>query len=57
MCGERVMGTYLHGALEHAAVCSEVFGVPVTPEGDRQHDYAALGAWFGRHCRQPSFWQ
>jgi adenosylcobyric acid synthase len=57
MCGERVMGTYLHGALEHAAVCSEVFGVPVTPEGDRLHEYAGLGTWFGEHCRQPSFWQ
>lgn len=57
MCGERVIGTYLHGALEHAAVCSEVFGVSVTPEGQRQDDYAALGTWFGEHCRHPSFWQ
>lgn len=57
MCGERVMGTYLHGALEDAAVCSEVFGVPVSAEGDRQHEFAGLGAWFGQHCRQPSFWQ
>ena len=31
--GARVIGTYLHGAFEDAAVCAEVFGVPVAPAG------------------------
>ena len=57
MCGDRVLGTYLHGAFEHAAVCADVFGVTVEPPADRQDEYARLGAWFGRHCRQPLFWQ
>src|SRR5204863_5017241 len=26
-CRPGVMGTYLHGALEHAGVCAEVFGI------------------------------
>ena len=28
-CVDRVVGTYLHGALENAEVCAELFGVPV----------------------------
>jgi adenosylcobyric acid synthase len=46
----RVIGTYLHGAFEHPAVCAEVFGVwPADgASGDR---YARLADWFERHAR------
>ena len=57
MCADRVLGTYLHGAFEHPAVCSEVFGVAVEPNVGRQDEYARLGSWFGTHCRVPLFWQ
>ena len=33
MRGDRVLGTYLHGAFEDAAVCEEVFGVPMPAAG------------------------
>ena len=34
-CGDRVIGTYLHGALESAEVCAEVFGVQMPPLADK----------------------
>jgi adenosylcobyric acid synthase len=43
-----VIGTYLHGALEHVDVCAEVFGVPVAP---KQAAYDRLADWFDRHVR------
>jgi hypothetical protein len=43
-----VIGTYLHGALEHADVCAEVFGVRVAP---RHAAYDRLADWFERHVR------
>jgi adenosylcobyric acid synthase len=54
--GDRVLGTYLHGALEHAAVCSELFGVPVEQGSSKAADYARLADWFGRYARRPEDW-
>ena len=53
MCGERVVGTYLHGSLESAAVCSELFGVEVEPGPERAGEYQRLADWFDGHCRLP----
>ncbi|MEQ1870569.1 MAG: cobyric acid synthase [Vicinamibacterales bacterium] len=53
---ERVIGTYLHGLFESAAVCSEVFGVAVTPPRSKADDYVALGEWFGRHAERVEDW-
>jgi hypothetical protein len=46
-----VVGTYLHGALEHPHVCAEVFGIapPQAPTKDAQ--YRHLADWFDRHVR------
>jgi adenosylcobyric acid synthase len=46
-----IIGTYLHGAFESAAVCSEVFGIPV-PAAPKDAEYRRLAEWFDRHsCR------
>jgi adenosylcobyric acid synthase len=47
----RVIGTYLHGALESAPVCSEIFGVAVSPRPGAEVRYRRLAHWFGRHLR------
>ena len=49
--GDRVIGTYLHGALESAEVCAEVFGVPMPPLADKAVHYQQLALWFERHGR------
>ena len=46
-----VVGTYLHGALEHAAVCSELFGVPISAGTAKDAEYRRLADWFERHSR------
>jgi adenosylcobyric acid synthase len=46
----RVIGTYLHGAFETAAVCAEVFGVR-PPDVARRASYDQLADWFGAHVR------
>jgi adenosylcobyric acid synthase len=46
-----VIGTYLHGAFEHPAVCAEVFGVDVPAVTSKAEDYRRLGAWFEEHGR------
>lgn len=53
---DRVIGTYLHGLFESAAVCSEVFGVPVTPPRSKADDYVALGEWLGRYAERVEDW-
>jgi adenosylcobyric acid synthase len=53
---ERVVGTYLHGALEDPAVCEELFGVPMPEASARSHDYAALADWFERYAENPGRW-
>jgi adenosylcobyric acid synthase len=50
-CVDRVVGTYLHGALEHADVCAEVFGVPFQGVASKAEHYRRLAEWFDRHGR------
>ena len=49
--GDRVMGTYLHGALESAEVCAEVFGMTMPPLADKAVHYQQLALWFEQHGR------
>ena len=44
-CG-RIIGTYLHGALENAAVLSELLGRPVEPGAAKEESYERLADWF-----------
>src|SRR5262249_18811580 len=45
-----VIGTYLHGVLEHPAVCEHLFGV--RPPADAKHaSYDRLADWFETHAR------
>ncbi len=50
-CVGKVSGTYLHGALEHADVCSELLGVPVAPGAAKREQYERLADWFEQHGR------
>jgi adenosylcobyric acid synthase len=50
-CADRVIGTYLHGALENADVCAEVFGVPVPAPASKAENHRRLAEWFERHGR------
>ena len=50
-CVGRVIGTYLHGALESADVCSELLGVPVAPGTAKREQYDRLADWFEQHGR------
>ncbi len=52
----RVIGTYLHGALEDAAVCSELFGVKVTQAPTKDREYRRLAEWFDRYAIDPESW-
>jgi hypothetical protein len=45
------MGTYLHGALENADVCTELLNVPVSAQPARQEQYGRLADWFEHHGR------
>jgi adenosylcobyric acid synthase len=51
----RVMGTYLHGALEDAAVCAELLGIAVNPVPKAQQ-YERLADWFDRYARYVEDW-
>jgi adenosylcobyric acid synthase len=46
-----VIGTYLHGALEHPEVCAEVFGIDAPSVLSKAAHYQGLAAWFERHAR------
>jgi adenosylcobyric acid synthase len=48
---DRVIGTYLHGALEHPEVCAEIFGIPQPVAARKSNDYVRLAQWFERHVR------
>ncbi len=48
---DRLIGTYLHGAFEHAAVCEAVFGIRPPDTGPKADHYRRLGAWFDQHQR------
>jgi adenosylcobyric acid synthase len=54
--GRRAIGTYLHGALEDAAVCAELFGVPVAPPADKAAEHAALARWFSAYAEHVGDW-
>jgi adenosylcobyric acid synthase len=45
-----VAGTYLHGALENAAVLRETLGIDVPPPAPKDQHYEALADWFERHA-------
>jgi adenosylcobyric acid synthase len=49
--GAGVFGTYLHGAFEHPAVCSEVFGIDAPLAISKVIHYERLAAWFAQHVR------
>jgi adenosylcobyric acid synthase len=46
-----VIGTYLHGAFEHADVCAEVFGIEAPSASSKAVQYQRLGSWFEQHGR------
>lgn len=48
-----VIGTYLHGALEHGDVCAEVLGVEAPSVRSKADNYRKLGEWFAEHVRHP----
>ena len=52
----RVVGTYLHGALEDAGVCAELFGVEVARAVSKDTEYEGLAGWFGRYAERPEEW-
>jgi adenosylcobyric acid synthase len=47
----RIAGTYLHGTLENAAVCSELFGREIPAAAPKEHNYELLAEWFDHHQR------
>ena len=44
-----VIGTYLHGALEHREVCAALFGVTPADHGHKAGHYRRLARWFDQH--------
>src|SRR5262249_314623 len=50
-CADRVVGTYLHGALECAEVASELLGFKLPRSAPKQPNYDRLAAWFEQHQR------
>ncbi len=51
LCVGRVVGTYLHGALEDARLCTELFGVSPDVVAPKAAQYEQLGRWFAAHGR------
>jgi adenosylcobyric acid synthase len=45
-----IIGTYLHGALEHGGVCEELFGVAPSAVMSKAEGYRRLAAWFEQHA-------
>ena len=54
--GERLIGTYLHGAFEDARVCAEVFGCEPPDRLSREATFTRLADWFDRAARNPEAW-
>src|SRR5262249_40313589 len=46
-----LVGTYLHGALEHPAVCEEMLGVRLPADVNAAKPYDRLADWFDAHVR------
>jgi adenosylcobyric acid synthase len=53
---DRIVGTYLHGALEDPGVCTELFGVRVAEETAGAANVTALAEWFDRYAVNPGEW-
>ena len=53
-CAPGVIGTYLHGLLENADVCAEIFGVPPPAASSKTEQYDRMADWFERHARNLS---
>jgi adenosylcobyric acid synthase len=51
----RCVGTYLHGALEHPDVLSELLGRMIEPVPTRYATYEILADWFETHADQDLF--
>jgi adenosylcobyric acid synthase len=51
----RCAGTYLHGALESAALLSEVLGIPVPEPASKEKAYDDLADWFTAHADMDLF--
>ena len=49
--GNRVIGTYLHGALEDPRVCGEILGIAAPESISKAGEYVKLGQWFEQHSR------
>ena len=49
--GTRVVGTYLHGALENPNVCAEVFGISAPFSFSKASQYRRMADWFEDHAR------
>ena len=52
----RLIGTYLHGVLEDAAVCSALFNTDVRAGADGSARHAALADWFDAYAVSPADW-
>jgi adenosylcobyric acid synthase len=53
---DRLIGTYLHGALENPQVCAELFGISVESGMGKGAEHAALADWFERYAEEPEAW-
>jgi adenosylcobyric acid synthase len=51
----RCAGTYLHGALENAALLRELFGVSIPEPPSKEKAYDELADWFTAHARMDLF--
>jgi adenosylcobyric acid synthase len=51
----RCAGTYLHGALENAALLSEVIGVAIPGLPSKENVYNSLADWFTEHAEMGLF--
>jgi adenosylcobyric acid synthase len=51
ICSAGVIGTYLHGAFEHPAVCAELFRIDAPAAVSKADQYQRLGSWFAQHVR------
>jgi adenosylcobyric acid synthase len=53
--GERLAGTYLHGALEDPCVLGELLGRPIAAASTRESTYEALADWFDANVDRKCF--
>jgi adenosylcobyric acid synthase len=53
---DRVIGTYLHGALADARACASLFRVPIERVSSGATDYDALADWFEQYAENRPAW-